>query len=79
MDLQKKLKADAEIELDELIDRVRTRVTDITDPVGILSADVVRLAFGNRTASVRKRCVALIVNRMAEELYDLRQAGDIHI
>ncbi len=79
MNLQKKLKADAEVELDELIDRVRCGVNVITDKASIEPADIMRLIFGTRTASVRKRCVAQIVNRMEEELYDLRQSDNVHI
>ena len=70
MKLQKKIRADAEVELDELIKKVRNAVTEIIDPARIMSADIVRLAFGNRTAAVRKKCVAQIANRKEEELYE---------
>ena len=77
MKLQKKLRADAEVELDELIKRVRNRVTEIIDPARIMSADIVRLAFGNRTAAVRKKCVTQIVTRIEEELYAMRQTDTV--
>ena len=77
--LQKRLRADAEIELDELIKRVRNRITEIIDPARIMSADIVRLAFGNRTAAVRKKCVAQIVSRIEDELYAMRQTDTVSI
>ena len=73
MKLQKRLRADAEVELDELIKKVQNAVTEIIDPARIMSADIVRLAFGNRTAAVRKKCVAQIVSRIEDELYAMRQ------
>ena len=71
--LQKRLRADAEVELDKLIKKVQNAVTEIIDPARLMSADIVRLAFGNRTAAVRKKCVAQIVSRIEDELYDMRQ------
>ena len=71
--LQKRLRADAEVELDKLIKKVQNAVTEIIDPARIMSADIVRLAFGNRTAAVRKKCVAQIVSRIEDELYAMRQ------
>ena len=75
--LQKRLRADAEVELDKLIKKVQNAVTEIIDPARIMSADIVRLAFGNRTAAVRKKCVAQIVSRIEDELYAMRQTDTV--
>ena len=77
MKLQKRLRADADGELDELIKKVRNAVTEIIDPARIMSADIVRLAFGNRTAAVRKKCFAQIVSRIEDERYAMRQTDTV--